>query len=113
MFLVAASMEIRDYQGAYTMQTNVNTRDRAGIVRALDKANFIRFYVDVIEGVHVLDRAQNGVVTRLSDVRMNLAPATWYTISMTQMGSTIMVSINGVNVITALDKTMKVGFVGA
>ena len=112
MFLVATSLVIRDFQGTYTLQSNIYTSDRAGIVRALDKANYIRFYIDVIEGVHVLDRMANGVLTRLSDVTMDLAPNTWYTIALTQVGSTIMVSINGVNVLTALDKSLSVGYVG-
>ena len=112
MFLVAGSQEIFDFQGTFTVTAMVSTRDRAGVVRALDKGNFLRFYMDVIEGTLVLDRSQDGVLTTLSDVRMPLSPDTLYRMAMRQSGAVVTLFLNDIAVLSTLDRTIVVGYVG-
>ena len=112
LMLVPASPEIRDFQGSFTAKVSVSTKDRAGIIRALDKANYIRFYIDVLEGVHVLDKVINGKLTKLSDATLAITADTWYQISFTQTGNAISIALNGVEIIATSDRSLRMGYVG-
>ena len=112
LFLVAGSLESRDYRGDFTMSVWVFTADRAGVVRALDDANVLRFYIDVIEGEHILDVVVNGVRTELADTHLPLLPNTWYEIVFTQTGSLLTVHLDGLPLLTTSYSALGVGYMG-
>ena len=70
--LVAGSDAVRDYTGSWSASVYVFTDDRAGLVRAIDASNFLRFYIDVISGVHELEVVIGGQEALLADASLPL-----------------------------------------
>ena len=87
----------------------VFTADRAGVVRAIDDDNFIRFYIDVIHQEHVLDLIVGGESVTLASAVLGILPNTWYMITYTQTGTTISVAIDGFPLLTTSYSALSAG----
>ena len=104
------------YRGDFTLTAAVSTVDRAGLVwRAQDAGNLYRFYLDTTlpAGLHVLERVQNFVTTRLTDgVRLGVLPGSWHTVSVSVVGTQFNISLDGTPLLSVVDGTFASGYAG-
>ena len=112
IFLVSGSVAAQTHAGSFTASVDAYTADRAGLVRAIDSDNFVRFSIDIESGLQTIDANIYGELFELSYSAWPLKPLTWYSLSISVVGSTINAAIDGVIVMTTTYPGVSTGFVG-
>jgi hypothetical protein len=112
---VSTNQKVSTWVGGFTASVKVKTSDRAGIAwRAQDINNFLRLNLDVVSGVHYVERVYNGKTQIISTSNNVIVPAD------TQVTITIVVQPDGhteayVNdrfLLSVTDLMLPPGFVG-
>jgi hypothetical protein len=73
---VSTNQKVNSWVGGFTASVKVKTTDRAGLAwRAQDINNFLRLNLDVVSGVHYVERVYNGKVTLISTSTSVIVPS--------------------------------------
>ena len=114
---ITTNTAVNAWRGAFTMTVSVTSDDRAGVVyRAQDVANFYAVWIDVVGGLHTVERTQGGattVVSTFTTVGRPLAANVKFVLRVdVYVNGQAIVYINGVQCTSVTDALIVAGSVG-